>query len=565
MLTHLTIENYALIDHLDIGFHQGFTAITGETGAGKSILVNALDLVLGKRADNQFLLDPTRKCVVEATFSIAKYNLRHFFDESGLDYDDQSILRREVSPNGKSRAFINDTPVNLNQMKVLGDMLVDIHAQHATTSLQDPGFQLSVIDSYAGLEKELNDYQQKFLELKDNRALLKELITQEENARSALEFKQFLFDELTAAELLPDEQEELEEKLLLITHAEEIKSTLFQLQGYINDDENSIMNLLSLVETNLNRITAYHHGLEQLAERLKSDIIDLKDILHELIKINEGIEYSQEQLNTTRQRLDSLYKLQHKHHVNSNKELIELTEKLNLDLNAYSSLENQIKSLEIRIKTLESGLESAAGHLSAVRKAVFPSLEKEIINFLKHMGISEARFEIMQEFTADYTIDGHDKIEFYFNANKGHSMKPLSEIASGGELSRVMLSIKSIISNKKLLPTIIFDEIDNGLSGDVAGRVGDVLSSGASRMQVIVVTHLPQIAGKARHHYSVFKQNKNNVTFSNIKFLDRQERVTELAKMIGGRELTVASLAAAEELMNINRGKSLNLETIRIY
>jgi DNA repair protein RecN (Recombination protein N) len=554
MLTYLAIENYALIDHLDIGFYQGFTAITGETGAGKSILVDALDLVLGKRADTQFLLDPARKCVVEATFSISKYNLRHFFDEAGLDYDDLSILRREINPNGKSRAFINDTPVALSQLKELGDLLVDIHAQQSTTSLQDPGFQLSVIDSYAGLEKELADYQRQFIDLKSHRELLKELVTQEENARSALEYKQFLFDELAAAELMPDEQEELEEKLLLITHAEEIKSTLFQLQGFINDDENSVLNLLSLVETNLNHVSAYHHSLEQLTARLRSDIIDLKDILLELVKINESVEYNQEQLNMIRQRLDLLYRLQHKHHVNSNKELIIISEKLNEELNAYSSLENQIKSTETHIKSLESGLGTSADHLSHKRKAAFPSLIKEIISYLKHMGIPEARFEIKQENTSDYFIDGHDKMEFYFNANKGHSLKPLSEIASGGELSRVMLSIKSIISNKKLLPTIIFDEIDNGLSGDVAGRVGDVLSSGASRMQVIVVTHLPQIAGKAQHHYSVFKQNKNNVTFSNIKFLDRQERVAELAKMIGGKELTVASLAAAEELLTSTGG-----------
>ena len=549
MVTHLAIENYALIDHLDMDFYQGFTAITGETGAGKSILVDALDLVLGKRADTQFLLDPARKCVVEATFSIAKYNLKDLFTEAGLDYEELTILRREIHPNGKSRAFINDTPVNLNQLKILGDLLVDIHAQHATSSLQDPGFQLSVIDSFAGLESDLAQFQKQFLDLRNARAGLKELIEQEKNARSTLDYKQFLLNELATAGLIPDEQEQWEEKLTLITHAEEIKSTLFQVQGFLNDDEHSILNLLSQAEASLHRIEAYHPDLEQLTGRFRSGIIDLKDIYIELVKLNESIDYNQEQMIIIQQRLDLLYRLQQKHHVNSVGELIEICEKLDLELQEYTSLENQIEDLESRVNSQQEDLEALAARLSEKRKAAFPSLEGLIVSSLKHMGIPEARFEIRQEFTPEYNLEGNDSIEFYFNANKGHSLKPLSEIASGGELSRVMLSIKSIISSRKLLPTIIFDEIDNGLSGDVAGRVGEVLSSAASRMQVIVVTHLPQIAGKAQHHYSVFKQNKNNVTFSNIKFLDHQERVAELAKMIGGRDVTIASLAAAKELL----------------
>lgn len=551
MLTNLSIENYALIDHLDIGFYKGFTAITGETGAGKSILVDALDLVLGKRADSQFLLDPSRKCVVEAVFSIANYNLRHFFNESGLDYDDLTILRRELHPNGKSRAFINDTPVTLSQLKLLGDLLIDIHAQHATSSLQDPGFQLSVIDSYAGLGKHLADYQKQYSDLKTAREMLKELVGLEQNTRSTLDFKQFLLQELIAAELQPEEQEQLEEKLTLITHAEEIKSTLFQVLGLLSEDEAGILNGLSQTANSLNRISAFHPGLEQFIERITSDLIDLKDIYAELSKLSDSIDFNQEQLVIVQQRLDLIYRLQHKHHVSSNLELIEISRQLEQELSEYSSLENQIKDLENQIIKLESGLEEFASILTEKRKEAFPPLENEIIASLKHMGIPEARFEIRQELTPAFGLDGRDKIEFYFNANKGHALKPLSETASGGELSRVMLSIKSIISDKKLLPTIIFDEIDNGLSGDIAGRVGDVLFSASSRMQVIAVTHLPQIAGKAEHHYSVFKQNKNNVTFSNIKFLEQQDRVAELAKMIGGREITDASLAAAKELLSL--------------
>jgi DNA repair protein RecN (Recombination protein N) len=552
MLTHLTIENYALIDHLDIDFHKGFTAITGETGAGKSILVDALDLVLGKRADNQFLLDPGRKCIVEAVFSIGNYNLKHFFIDHGLDYDHQAILRRELSPAGKSRAFINDTPVTLGQLKTLGDLLVDIHAQHATTSLHDPGFQLSVIDSYAGLAEELSIYQARFLDLNKSRELLNKLIKLEEDASTTLDYKQFLLDELKSAELVAEEQEKLEEKLTLITHAEEIKSALYLVQGLLNEDEFSCLNLLSQAENTLHRVSAWHPGLGLQLQRIKSGMIDLQDIFMELGRLNDSIEFSKQQLEETRQRIDLIYRLQHKHHVNSIHELLEIGDRLTVELNEFSSLESQINTIESEIKEKESILKTSAESLTAKRKAAFPRLSGEIISSLKHMGIPEARFEIRHEYTADEKYDGQDKIEFYFNANEGHALKPLSEVASGGELSRVMLSIKSIISDKKLLPTILFDEIDNGLSGDIAGRVGDVLYSASSRMQVIAVTHLPQIAGKAQHHYSVYKHNKNNVTFSNIKFLDHKERVTELAKMIGGREITAASLAAAEELLTLN-------------
>jgi DNA repair protein RecN (Recombination protein N) len=551
MLTHLTIENYALIDHLKIDFYKGFSAITGETGAGKSILVDALDLVLGKRADNQFLLNPNHKCVVEAVFSIANYNLNDYFNENGLDYDEFAILRREVSLNGKSRAFVNDTPVNLSQLKQLGDLLVDIHAQHATSSLHDPAYQLSVIDSFAGLLPDVAAYNQRFLELKKSRELLNSLVIQEENSRAALDYKQFLMDELIAADLKPGEQEHSEEILTMMTHAEEIKSALFQVQGLLNEDEFSCLNLLSQAESSLQKISAYHPGLEPQLLRLKSAFIDLQDISMELSRLNESVEFSPEQLDETRQRLDLIFRLQHKHHANSIDELKEIAGILETELLDYSSLGSRIDDLEEDLKKQEDELAGFADLLSHKRRQALPSLETEIISSLKHMGIPEARFEIRHELTDNYRLDGHDRIGFYFNANEGHALKPLSDIASGGELSRVMLSIKSAISDKKLLPTILFDEIDNGLSGDIAGRVGDMLANAASRMQVIAVTHLPQIAGKAQNHYSVFKHSKNNVTYSNIKFLDHKERVTELAKMIGGREITAASIAAAEELLTL--------------
>ncbi len=549
MLIHLDIENYALIEHLDISFFKGFSAITGETGAGKSILVDALDLVLGKRADTQVLLDPARKCVVEATFSVGDYNLKAFFEDEGLDYDETTILRREIHPNGKSRAFINDTPVNLGQLKSIGDRLVDIHAQHATTSLQDPGFQLTVIDGFAGHENLLAEYRMKYLDLKKERNNLSDLIAREESGRSGYDYKKFLLDELIAAEIDPEEQETAEEKLKILTHAEEIKNSLFIAQGLLNDDEGNILHSVSQACSGLVKVADYHPGLAPLHERLNSDLIDLKDIYQELSRLNESIEFNQEQLNAVQQRLELLYRLQHKHNVSSNEGLIALRDQLVEEVNLYSSLEDRIRECEARILILEDDLEQLACRVTDSRKNIFASFGKEILDQVIHMGMPEARFSVMHELLPEFSIDGKDKIEFYFNANRGHTLKPLADIASGGELSRVMLAIKSLISNKKLLPTIIFDEIDNGLSGDVAGRVGDVLVSTSTRLQVIAVTHLPQIAGKAHHHYSVYKHHKNNVTFSNIKFLDRQERVAELAKMIGGKDITEASLAAASELL----------------
>jgi len=549
MLTHLTIENYALIDHLDIDLYQGFTAITGETGAGKSILVDALELVLGNRADSQILLDPLRKCFVEAHFSIDRYNLKSFFEKTGLDYEDQVIMRREILPAGKSRSFINDTPVNLNLMKNLGELLVDIHAQHATSSLHDPLFQLSVIDSYAELDHHVADFQNQYVSLQESRIELKKLVQQEENLHTSLDYKRFLLEEIKSADFKPSEQEQLEDKLNLMTHSEEIKTGLFQVSGLMHEDEQSALNLLLQSETVLHKIANYHPDLSQLQNRLKSDLIDLKDIVSELTRLNESIEFSPEEMETVRQRLDLLYRLQHKHHISTVTELIETGVRLIAELNDYTSLGEQIENLKQDIKRMENELEVASMHLTSVRKSVFHPLEKEMIKSLNHMGIPEARFEIRHELSGEYHFHGRDQITFYFNANEGHSLKPLSDIASGGELSRVMLSLKSILSNKKLLPTILFDEIDNGLSGDVAGRVGDVLVSVASGMQVIAVTHLPQIAGRAKHHYSVFKQNKNNITLSSIKFLDHEERISELAKMIGGRDITEASRAAATELL----------------
>ncbi|MFO7613294.1 MAG: DNA repair protein RecN [Bacteroidales bacterium] len=549
MLKHLFIENYALIDRLDIGFAQGFTAITGETGAGKSILMDALDLVLGKRADTQILSNPDRKCVVEGTFHIANYHLHSFFEETGLDYDNDTVLRREIYPNGKTRAFINDTPVNLTILKALGDKLIDIHAQHATTSLQDPGFQLSVIDNYAGLESELFDYQLQFHLWQKNVAYLNELREKEKSGRSAYDFKLFLLEELMAAKLAADEQEILENRQSLLAHAEEIKNGLHRVTEILGQEERGMITSLVDAEGTLKKVSAYYSGLEDITGRVSSNLIDLKDIYQELNGMLDGLDVNPDELYQVQQRLDMIYRLQRKHQVNTIQELLDMRDSLHAELEDYSSLEEQIVQQEQLINGLFSDISSRAVRLTGARIAVFPSLEKEIVTRLRHMGMPECQFEIRHQEETEPGLLGRDVIGFYFNANKGYSPKPLADIASGGELSRVMLSIKSIVSEKTRLPTIVFDEIDNGISGDIAGRVGDVLAAAAVRMQVIVITHLPQIAGKATHQFTVYKELVDSITYSQIKLLNSQERVTELAKMIGGKDTSPASVAAARELL----------------
>jgi DNA repair protein RecN (Recombination protein N) len=554
MLQQLYIQNYALISHLDIRFFTGFTAITGETGAGKSILMDALDLVLGKRADTQVLLDPDRKCVVEGTFSHPGEHLKPFFETYNLDEEEQIILRREISPNGKSRAFINDTPVNLNVLKALGDLLVDIHAQNSNTSLQDPAFQLSVIDSYAGNESLVASYQEKFHQLRSLRQQLKDLVLKEGESRKSTDFKQFLFDELQNASLSDTEQEELEEELNVITHSEEIKSSLFRVIQLLTGEENSVTDMLSQAESDLAKVSGYHSDLEGVRSRLGSGLIDLKEISRELAAIEQGIDFNAEQLATVQQRLDLIYRLEQKHHVSNCQELNHIRQNLETELREYFSLEDQIKSVEKEVQQAEQELAGMASGLTSAREHHFAGFSSQVCSLLHHMGMPEGRFEVVRELLPEMNGYGQDRIEFLFNANLGHSLKPLTDIASGGEISRVMLAVKSLLSAKKMLPTIVFDEIDNGLSGDIAGRVGDILIRLSGGIQVIAITHLPQIAGKADHQYTVYKEIKDNKTYSNIRKLDSQGRLNELASMIGGKETTAAAVAAARELLSTSSG-----------
>ncbi|MEI6682391.1 MAG: DNA repair protein RecN [Bacteroidota bacterium] len=549
MLIKLSIKNYILIQELEIDFSGGLSVITGETGAGKSILLGALGLILGQRADSGILLDETRKCVVEGTFKISGYNLENLFIVNELDYDDLVILRREISPGGKSRAFINDTPVNLALLKDLGDRLVNIHSQNSIITLNDSNFQLAVIDSYAGIQPQVASYRAGFSDLLEQRKKLAGL--QQLEAKSAIErdYNLFLLDELQKADLKSGEFEELEQGVQLLTHAGEIKNNLFSASQLIVGIEASILARLSEAIHHINSVARYKNDLQVLVERLNSNYIDIKDLSKDLSIIEEEIEVDPEAMETMTQRLDYLNRLLKKHQLFSVDDLIRLKEALEKKAVDVVDLENQISSLSVEIATGESLLMARAEAISSGRTKVFSKFEGEISQVLAKLGIAMAQFRIECSRADQLSRDGIDKVRFLFSANKGVEMKELSHAASGGELSRLMLSIKSMISQQNLLPTIVFDEIDNGVSGEVAGKVGTILKKMGTRMQVIAITHLPQIAGKGDHHYWVYKtENKGNTT-TFIKQLAGQERVVEIAKMLSNDIVTDSAVKMAHELL----------------
>jgi DNA repair protein RecN (Recombination protein N) len=549
MLTHLSIQNYALIRQLEIDFTPGFTVITGETGAGKSILLGALNLMLGKRAETQVLFDKTNKCIVEGIFTIAQYNLHDFFATNDLEYDNQAIVRREIGVNGKSRAFINDTPVNLDLLKDFAGQLIDIHSQHQTVTLNDANFQLSVIDNVAGISDLVKKYralQQHYVQLKNQLDLL---VQQENKSKSEQDYFEFLFNELDSAKLTAGEQEQLESDLKVINHAEEIKSRLDFSSQSIGGEELGILAKLNEVRSNLNQISGFSDALKELASRLEGSYIELSDILNEIDKIADSVVYQPEKANEIKQRLDLIYHLQNKHRVNSIEDLLLLKEELYKKLKNIASIEDKIKTLSAELLQKEQEVIKEAKKISDIRKKHFTPIEKEIEATLAELGMPHARFSIFHQLLEFPGKDGIDTVRFLFNANKGGELQEMSKVASGGELSRLMLAVKSLISQKNLLPTVIFDEIDIGVSGQVADKVGTILSKLSDAMQVIAITHLPQIAGKGNAHFFVYKETDSNTTKTEIKILNPDERVIEIAKMLSGEDVTPASVETAKHLI----------------
>lgn len=549
MLTHLSISNYALIEKLDIGFAEGLTIITGETGAGKSILLGALSLVLGQRADTQVLYNKSRKCIVEAAFSIKDYGFKDFFETNELDYDDHLVMRREVGTNGKSRAFINDTPVMLDVMKELGSKLVDVHSQHKTLTLQESHFQLSFVDCYAHHDNLLENFRAEFQKSITLRSELEALLETEKKSLSDKDYFQFQYDELNAANLKEGEQKELETELSLLDHAEEIKTNLGKAASALTEGESNVCSNITEIFSLLNKTVSIYPDLYDINRRVEACNIEMKDISREIEILSNKINFDPERLNEISERLDVIYHLQQKHRVSTIEELINVKNNFAVKLDAITSLDKQISQLKKLIETAEKNLSSFSERISKNRKKVIPQIGKDVTVLIRKLGMPDAEFNIDHKELSEYNSSGKDKVMFMFNANKGGEKKELSKTASGGELSRLMLAVKSLISERKLLPTVLFDEIDQGVSGEVADKLGKILKEMSSTMQVITITHLPQIAGKGEQHYIVYKETDHNSTFTKIKLLGNKERINEIARMLSGDAITKAAFENAKELL----------------
>jgi len=531
-------------------FDSGLSIITGETGAGKSIIIGALSLILGQRADTDVLFDKSKKCIIEGIFNITDFGWNSFFENNSLDYDNHVILRREINQHGKSRAFINDSPVTLNLLKEIGDKLVDIHSQHKTLTLNDSDFQLSVVDSYIQHHDLIDSYRKGFTQYKKLSAELKEQIELENKSKADLDYFQFQFDELESLNLVDDEQEKIEAELKMLTHAEEIKSALGKATYTLSTGNTTVISVIANLQLQLASLASYSENLKEISERLNGSYIELKDIAGEIEQAEQGVLVDPNRVEFLTLRLNDIYRLQQKHRVTSIQELQSFKQELSDKLFSISSLEDNINTLKKAIATHEEELKKQAEQLTKNRQKAIPSIEKELITLLKQLGMPDNRVKINCTQQNDFAKSGVDTIQFLFNANKGADLKELSKVASGGELSRLMLSIKSLISQKNLLPTIILDEIDMGVSGEVALKVGTIMKKMSATMQVIAITHLPQIARSGNHHYFVYKDSEGTSTKSHIRQLSEDERITEIAKMMSGDSYTEAAIETAKELLN---------------
>lgn len=552
MLKHLSVQNYALIDQLEVEFSEGLTIITGETGAGKSILLGALGLISGSRADTQALQDKTKKCIVEASFNIKGYALKDFFKANELDYEETTAIRREINPEGKSRAFINDTPVTLSQLKELGDVLIDIHSQHQTLTLNGSEFQLSVVDAFAKHEDVLETYRSDYKNYKTLEKQLNELVERESQAKKDLDYFQFQFNELEDANLQSDEQATMEQELETLNNSEEIKSGLSKAANGLNGGEQNLLTSLSEIKIALASFAKFKPEINELSTRINSSYIELKDIANELENLEQDIVYDPKRIEDLTQKLDAIYRLQQKHQVKTIEELIAIKDELSNKLLDFSSLETQIEKVKKELNKLQTSLTTLSKKITANRKKVIPKIEKEIASLLSALSMHNAQLKIEHTELETFSANGTDKVSFLFSANKGSDFKELNKVASGGELSRLMLSIKSLIAQLTALPTIIFDEIDTGVSGDVADKVGSIMTAISKAMQVITITHLPQIASKGKSHLFVYKEDKNNKTYSNIRKLSAEERIQEVAKMLSTGNPTTAAVSNAKELLKTN-------------
>lgn len=549
MLVKLFVQNYALIKELDVELEKGLTIITGETGAGKSILLGALSLILGTRADSSVLLDKNEKCIVEGTFRIEDYDLKEFFSLNELDYEPVAILRREINPAGKSRAFINDTPVTISLLKELGDKLIDIHSQHQTLMLNDNSFQLNLIDSFARNATLISDYKlvySNYHKLKKESGELKE---KADRNSADLEYYKFQLDQLEEAKLVPGEQEKLEKEQEMLEHAEEIKLALSNSMNLLSSDEMSILSMLKDVKLNIGRIKEFLPEVGNLLSRSESSYIELDDIAGEIEKLGTSIEADPQHLIQVNNRLDNIYSLIQKHRVGNLNELITKKEEIGNLINSIVTSDERFLELEKLLEKEVSSLKIISEKMSANRKGVLYDVEIKITELLKQLGMPNAKFRITLSQLKDFTPSGMDQADFLFSANKQVAPENLAKIASGGELSRVMLSLKSLLTKNNNLPTIIFDEIDSGVSGEVADKVGQILSGMGKYMQVVNITHLPQVASRGTRHYHVYKDESGDSTITRVKLLSMDERVIEVARLLSGSEITETAIKNARELL----------------
>ncbi len=549
MIKQLRISNYAIIEQLDIEFYPGLSIITGETGAGKSILLGALSLILGQRADTSVLLKEGQKCIVEGSFDLSGMHLEDFFESEDLDYENPAILRREILPSGKSRAFINDTPVALAQLHALALNLVDIHSQHQNLNLGDHEYQRTILDAYAGNNELLEEYREKYHRFLDLQQEYRSLQEKSGKAAAEQDYLQFQLEQFEETKLQKGEQEGLEQEQEQLSHAEEIKSALFQAANMLNGEEHSAYMILQKALQQISSIARHHHPSGELQERLNSIVIELKDIAAEADQHAGKIEYDPARLELISERLDLIYQLQKKHAVRDLDELLATYEDIKNKLQDIRGYEEQLSNMEKKLEEMTAELEDLSGKLRKKRKACTAGFKKTVLSLLVQLGIPNARFEIDLQALDEFTPNGKDEVGFLFSANKQSALHEISRVASGGELSRLMLSIKSLMAGKRTLPTIIFDEIDAGVSGEIADKVGNIIREMALYMQVFNITHLPQVAVKGDHHYLVYKSDQDNKTLTHIRKLSHEDRIIELAKMLSGEELTEAAISNAKELL----------------
>lgn len=554
MLRSLYIQNYALIEKLDIRFDSGFSVITGETGAGKSIILGAIGLLLGQRADVKSIRKGATKCVIEAHFDVSAYGMKPFFEANELEYEDECILRRELYASGKSRAFINDTPASLAQMKELGELLIDVHSQHQNLLLNKEGFQLNVLDLLAHDEAELAAYQKLYNDWRQARQDLEELVARAEQSRADEDYIRFQLEQLEEANLTDGEQEELEQEAEMLTHAEDIKAGLYRAGQALNADEGSVLEALKDCQNTMMGLRSVFAPAGELADRLDSVYIELKDISQEVADKEEEVEFNPARLDEVNARLNFIYSLQQKHRVDTVKALLSLQENYALQLSAITSSDEGIARLEARVKELFTQVTAQAQVLTEARTRAAREVERQMAARLVPLGMPNVRFQVEIGTRKEPGVHGADTVNFLFSANKNGVLQSISQVASGGEIARVMLSVKAMIAGAVKLPTIVFDEIDTGVSGEIADRMADIMQEmGDNDRQVISITHLPQIAARGRAHYKVYKEDNEVETNSHIRCLTDDERVEELAHMLSGATLTEAALNNARALLKLDK------------